>query len=116
MMMVMVMKPREGFRPTSSAEKGPVPGPHPHLALSPPFWWCLQLSELLGWGVPPSLKTSQSTQSKEQGTFYPTWIPQMGGRGRLGSKSLSLEWGEGKGGSSTLVSLPTPSQFHLWDP
>ena len=55
MMIVMVMKPREGFRPTSSAEKGPVPGPHPHphLALSPLFWWCLKLSELLGWGVPP---------------------------------------------------------------
>lgn len=36
----------------------------------------------------------------------------MGVRGRLGSESLSLEWGEGKGGSSTLISLPNPSQFH----
>ena len=30
----------------------------------------------------------------------------------MGSESLSLEWGEGKGGSSTHISLPSPSQFH----
>lgn len=78
MMMVMVMKPREGFRPTSSAQRralflGPTP--------SSPFFSLLVVPAAIrvaGVGCAPSLKTSQSTQSKERGIFYPTCILRMG--------------------------------------